>query len=494
MWRTEGGKNLIDRLARPSRFWHAYAFAAKITCLAVGVFIMALLIWEATIVSRIPDDSAPTLEMMLGIPGVNPIIPVIYGIIGLIVAIFVHEYAHGILTRVGQMRIKSLGLLLFIVPIGAFVEPDEQQIANADRKRRTSLYAVGPATNIFLALFCVLLFCNILMASAVPIRENPVILAIGEDSPAIHAGLSFGAQLVEIGGIEIETIDDFNTLSFEPGSLVDVSYYLSGELRRASVTAGLTLVDVSKGLPAYEAGLRPGMILSMLNGTIIRNQHELEEVLALTHPGQTVSLEALYYDQDSEKYQIYPVTSITLTSRKAYLKDIDPNLVNESEPDRGFMGINSAYMGMLVGSPRALIRSLADPLANIKTPLDFFGASLRFIALPFQGLAPIESPLKDLFVPDGLLAWMPNDLFWFISNSIYWIFWINIMVGMTNVLPAVPLDGGYLFKDAVDSIVQKLKRNASEKERAYYVALITYLFAVLVLLLIVWQFIGPRLL
>jgi membrane-associated protease RseP (regulator of RpoE activity) len=139
MWRTEGGKTFIDWLSRPARFWRAYATVCKVVCLAVAVFIMALLMWEATIVPRVPDDQAPTLTMMLGIPGINPVIPIVYGIVGLVVAIIVHEFAHGILTRVGKMKIKSLGLILLVVPMGAFVEPDEEQISKADRKRRLVL-------------------------------------------------------------------------------------------------------------------------------------------------------------------------------------------------------------------------------------------------------------------------------------------------------------------------------------------------------------------
>jgi membrane-associated protease RseP (regulator of RpoE activity) len=68
------------------------------------------------------------------------------------------------------------------------------------------------------------------------------------------------------------------------------------------------------------------------------------------------------------------------------------------------------------------------------------------------------------------------------------------MVGMTNVLPAVPLDGGYLFRDGADSLIQRFKKDSSEKERAQFVATITYMLAIFVFFLIIWQLIGPRLL
>jgi membrane-associated protease RseP (regulator of RpoE activity) len=68
------------------------------------------------------------------------------------------------------------------------------------------------------------------------------------------------------------------------------------------------------------------------------------------------------------------------------------------------------------------------------------------------------------------------------------------MVGMTNVLPAVPLDGGYLFRDGLDALVKRFKKNASDEERIKYVGKITYALAIFVLFLIMWQLIGPRLL
>jgi membrane-associated protease RseP (regulator of RpoE activity) len=494
MWRTEGGKTFIDWLSRPARFWKAYATICKVVCLAVAIFIMALLIWEATIVPRIPADQAPTPAMMLGIPGINPVIPIVYGIIGLVVAIIVHEFAHGVLTRVGKMKIKSLGLILLIFPMGAFVEPDEEQIAKADRKRRSSVYAAGPATNVFLALFCALIFCGAFMASAEPINPNPVVVSVGKGSPAFYAGVGYGMQIMEIGGVPIGTISDFNSLEFQPGANATISYYYQGNMESAEVAAGVTLVDVSQGLAADKAGLEVGMILAMLNGTIIHNQPDLQTALNTTFPYTEVSIRALQYDADVDAYVVAPIDSITLSSRKEYYMQVDPGLVNESFVDHGFLGVNTAYMGMLVSSPEVMLQRLAHPLATAHDPASFVGSTLLFIALPFQGLAPLESPLTDLFVPTGIMAGVPPAVFWFVANCLYWIFWINLMVGMTNVLPAVPLDGGFLFRDGLDALIQKFRKNASEKDRAKYVSTITYMLAIFVFMLIIWQLIGPRLL
>ena len=494
MWKTQAGKRLIDRLAKPRRLWLTYAAVAKVICLLVGIFIMALLLWEATIVNRIPADRAPTPEMMLGIPGINPVIPVVYGIIGLIVGIVVHEFAHGILTRVGNLSLKSLGVILLIVPLGAFVEPDEKELTNSDRKRRSNVYAAGPATNIIVAILCALLFSSVLMSSVTAVRENPVVVGIGDDSPAKIGGMQFGMQLEEVGGQSIRTLEDFQSLAAnDPGTSVSITYYYNGQNHTTMAISGLALIDVVHGMAADKAGMKAGMTFVSLNDTVIHNQTSLETVLSQTKPYQVVNASMLEYDYSASKYNSVNLT-VTLSNRTEYLLRVSPDLVNASTKDRGFLGVNTAYMGLLVNSPDRIINRLMNPYANVKDPGQFISATLLFIALPFQGLAPIESPLSDLFLPTGAMAALPSGMFWFIANSLYWIFWINLMLGMTNVLPAVPLDGGYLFRDGMESLIIRLKKNATEKDRQRIAATVTYVLAITVFFLIIWQLIGPRLL
>jgi membrane-associated protease RseP (regulator of RpoE activity) len=493
MWKTQAGKKFIDRLAKPERFWRAYATLAKVVCLLVGIFIMALLIWEATIVNRIPADRAPSLEMMLGIPGINPVIPIIYGIVGLIVAMVVHEFAHGILTRVGKMSLRALGLFFFVIPLGAFVEPDEAELTKADRKRRSSVYAVGPATNVLVALLCAFIFSSMLMASAVPVRDNPVIMSVGVNTPAQQGDLLYGMQIYAVDNITVHTIQDLDRVAADPGTNITITYYYKGQLASSNVTSGLVVMETTRDLAAATAGITPGMIIASLNDTVIRNQTDLQQTLALTHPLQTVNITVLAFNAVSGAYQDSGISTIELSSKRDYYLKVSPDLVNATFKDVGFLGINSAYLGAVTTTPDRIIQRLANPLAGVNDPATFVSATLLYIALPFQGLAPIESPLADLFTPSGLIAGVPADVFWFLGNCVYWIFWINLMVGMTNVLPAIPLDGGFLFRDGLDWVIHRFKSNASEAVHQKYVAMITYILAITVLFLIIWQLIGPRL-
>ena len=494
MWRTEGGKKIIEKLSRFRRFWQVYAAVAKWICIGVAIFMMSLLIWEATLVSSIPASSAPSPEMILGIPGLNPIIPIWYGIIGLIVAVVFHEIAHGILTRVGKMDVKSLGIVFLVIPLGAFVEPDEEAINKADRKRRTSIYAVGPGTNIILAFICALLFSSVMLSSISPVHEGPVVVTVADNSIASMNSFQFGAQVVSVNGATVSDIYSWqNATAPNAGSSVNISYFYKGSLNNISITSGVEVTSVTKGYPANNAGIQSGMLIASFNNTPIRNENDFRVALHNTHGGQTVNITVMKYFDDTKMFEnLSSINNITVLSRADYLRSIGQS-VPSGFVDYGFMGLNVAYEGAGVVNIEVLSQRLASPYANMQSPGDFITDTLRYISLPFLGLAPVQSPVTELFHPGNVVAPFGDDMFWITANILYWVFWINLMVGMTNVLPAIPLDGGFLFKDGLDAFVQKVRKNATEEQRGRYVRAITLGLALFVLFLIVWQLIGPRL-
>jgi membrane-associated protease RseP (regulator of RpoE activity) len=75
----------------------------------------------------------------------------------------------------------------------------------------------------------------------------------------------------------------------------------------------------------------------------------------------------------------------------------------------------------------------------------------------------------------------------------YWLFWLNLMLGATNALPAVPLDGGFVFKDGVEALLARFRRGLPAERRDRVVRGVSYAFALMILALILWQIIGPRL-
>ncbi len=91
------------------------------------------------------------------LPGVN--LPLFEGIIALTIVMIVHEGAHAILARIGKVPIESSGIVLFgIIPVGAFVEPDEQKLSKTDQVRQTRVLVAGATSNLLTSCLVFALF------------------------------------------------------------------------------------------------------------------------------------------------------------------------------------------------------------------------------------------------------------------------------------------------------------------------------------------------
>jgi membrane-associated protease RseP (regulator of RpoE activity) len=86
---------------------------------------------------------------ILLIPGVTDFVPLsIEVIIALFLAMAIHEIGHGIIARVYNIKVNEAGLLMFVIPIGAYVDPEESEINNLTPLEKCHIYAAGISTNI----------------------------------------------------------------------------------------------------------------------------------------------------------------------------------------------------------------------------------------------------------------------------------------------------------------------------------------------------------
>jgi membrane-associated protease RseP (regulator of RpoE activity) len=106
----------------------------------------------------------------------------------------------------------------------------------------------------------------------------------------------------------------------------------------------------------------------------------------------------------------------------------------------------------------------------------------------------MQGVAAEFYVINGPLAGLGEGAFWALANAMYWLMWLNLMLGMTNALPAVPLDGGYIFRDGIHAIMATFRSGMAVEQREKVARNVSYAFAFLILTLIVWQLIGPRVL
>jgi hypothetical protein len=130
------------------------AFGMLVIFYGGGTILYGILLFMAEYLSSKPNTSGLSSQ----IPGVAPLIPgltlpLVAGVISLFTILVVHEFSHGALARIARVKLKSIGVVLFgIIPIGAFVEPDEKAIRRLGKRDRDRIFAAGISANMLVSL------------------------------------------------------------------------------------------------------------------------------------------------------------------------------------------------------------------------------------------------------------------------------------------------------------------------------------------------------
>lgn len=141
------------------------------------------------------------------LPGIN--LPFFEGIAALIVVLVVHEGAHAVLARIAKVPLLSSGIAFFgIIPIGAFVEPDEKKLARVDAPRQTRVLVAGATANLLTSCVSFVLFI-----AAVALINASGLMATDWAGPArfiyTTLGLTFALNFV-VGAVNLLPIPLFD--------------------------------------------------------------------------------------------------------------------------------------------------------------------------------------------------------------------------------------------------------------------------------------------
>ena len=223
MWKTQRLRGLISRINNLSpRFWRWFMNLGIVVAFGAMIFITWTLVSSLPSVFETPAVSIviPGVEM----PGSSIYIPFVYGLIGLATVLIVHEFSHGVQAVGEKISIKSIGLLLFAIIPGAFVEPDEDELKEAKRTSRLRVYAAGSVANISLALMALLLVS--LFSAGIPAffaEDGIAVDRVVTDSPS-DGILKEGMVLKSVDNHQITNSTDYIDIvsSYKPGDNVTV--------------------------------------------------------------------------------------------------------------------------------------------------------------------------------------------------------------------------------------------------------------------------------
>ena len=401
MVKTQKGRSLLDRLGRFRRTWSVLGDVGLVLAAVAMIVVVVTLLLEAAVALRIPSSAAPQPATALGLPGINPFIPIGYGIAAIAVGIVLHELFHGFVARSQNIGVKSLGVLFLVVPMGAFVEQDDKEMQAASRRTRGRVAAAGIFANFVVAAVTFLILGLLVSSSVQPSAEGVGIAVVEPNSPAANASLQAGDIITAVNGTQTPTDAAFLSIleKSRPHETISVTYYSASQAGQVTVSATLA-----------------------------------------TFPNQ---------------------------------------------PARGLLGV-----AVTSWTPSEILTDLRTPWASTAGPLQGF---LIWLILPFAGLEPVAGSTVNFYHLSGPLAGLGVGNFWILTNLFYWFTWMNLLLGLSNALPLIPLDGGLLFRDWVAGLVHRIKRGWEPRRLDDVAARLTVATSLLVVFLIVWQFIAPRL-
>jgi membrane-associated protease RseP (regulator of RpoE activity) len=550
MIRTTKGLKLLDVLARPKSYWRTFAnlgillmFAGMIAMFLV-IAISDLGLYTSFLNGNVPEPGKyNSPRNIFLIPGLNEFIPFTWGAIALIVTLVVHEFSHAILCRVEGIRVKSMGILYALVPIGGFAEPDDEQlfgtkdktekelpltatieeieewekeekirqetektkpdepksepVIGATRTQRSRILAAGVMANFTVAFIAFLLFFGPVLGAIAPLSDA-MILGVNESSPAAHAGLENGMIITQINDTNITTSEDLLAYleKTRPGDMVHIYATKNGtvsthDLQVASIPddyiGGVPVGGIVSGSPAEAAGIKTGMTMIRINNTKMQNVSSFVSFMETTRANQTVEVELL----PPENY------TGNLTEKGTVIFDVQ--LSSNSEHDYGFLGVmygNNAVvelpmLGISMLMPQAKL--YLEALKQIPSLLTIPAGWIILFGLPIYGFAGegfrgFSGTFMQFYHPVGWAEPLGIGIFW-IANTLLWVGWLNFYVGLFNCLPAVPLDGGHVFKDSIYSFVYRFTRNDSISEKVSNS--ITASFSMLILFSFIFMIFGP---
>ncbi|MCK4335098.1 MAG: site-2 protease family protein [Candidatus Aenigmarchaeota archaeon] len=159
-------------------------------------------------------------------PGTGIFIPFWQALIAIIALLVPHEFAHGVLTRCHDIKLKSAGILTAgPIPIGAFVEPDQKEMEKHEGRERMRIYAAGSFTNLIFSSIALFLLVSVMAPMMDTITEptGMVITNVINDTPA-HGVLERGFVINEINGMRTLDIESFHSAlsDIKPGQTISL--------------------------------------------------------------------------------------------------------------------------------------------------------------------------------------------------------------------------------------------------------------------------------
>jgi membrane-associated protease RseP (regulator of RpoE activity) len=441
LYRTKWGIELIDHIG--TKYKKTLNFLKYIS-ITIGYFLMGIMIYllGKTVYLYV---KYPQFTEQFKAPPLAPIIPYFprlfgmkqffpefyftYFIIAIAVVAIVHEFSHGIFSRLHKLKIKSTGIA-FIGPIlGAFVEPDEKKMQKLKKVPQLSILSAGVFANIIFSILFFLLLWLFFMITFVPSGATfnyyaiegvniSLINSIGGISVYDHTSQGL-IDIIDNNELSSDLIFelDGNSTNLTKITANNKTYFWEASVLKEQLKDNPDYLIFYSDMPAIKSGLKGTII--QINNEKITSYTDLSDVLKNYKPGDKTNI-ITRFNEDELEYNLILAE-------------------HTQEKDKPMIGV-----------------------VNI----------------------PVKSTLEDSvsFFKEPFTEYRPNGEFLvFIYYLLFWLFLLNLLVAMFNMLPFASLDGGRFFYLTVWGITKNEKFAAGAYKWSFRIILFSF-----ILLMVVW--------
>ena len=217
LYRTKIGLLLMDKIAkRHSKLVKIFAtFGVMFSFLGmIAIFFLLVRGTYGFLFAGAPPPVAPLFPGVKAVPGL-PVLSFFHWIIAIFILAGVHEFSHGLVARLYNVKVKSSGFAVFsfLLPIipAAFVEPDEKELGSKKFGEQLGVLGAGSFSNLITAGVFFLLFMFVMapIISGMTISEGVIIRDVNRDGPAFNAGVEKDEKILTVNEINISSVEGF---------------------------------------------------------------------------------------------------------------------------------------------------------------------------------------------------------------------------------------------------------------------------------------------
>jgi len=224
----------FDRYIRYTPILRVYATlgVVMVALISAGIAAILFLSVRLTFLFRPEPTGIYAPQNIFLIPGINEYVPSTVAVwFAFVLTIAIHEWGHGILCRVENITVRSMGALVAVIPIGFFVEPDEQELEKSRGMPKIRMFGAGITNNIVVGTICFVAL--ILLFGMVVPTGNPVIAGVYKNYSAWDAGVPAPSVITAVNGIPVASRDDVSRIlnATRPGDQVTLTLDAGGEVR-----------------------------------------------------------------------------------------------------------------------------------------------------------------------------------------------------------------------------------------------------------------------